>query len=214
VTSSDFYRLLPDSEAVTRWFLASPLDAAGNKVDSRIFTDGNPVNIQLQSSPTAPATVRVYYYGHPFDVQPPLTLPLRRTGDEVDFNFGDHDMVVTPRTFNDELESLVGGAIQRIPVTVEGKEDKYEIVNVCGLLPCVDEARTEYVEKWTADDGRPDRTGTYRTIFGLKIDPAIADGHHIFRIKDWPIVLIASGEVKRLLEDWKITGVGFERVDV
>jgi len=212
MTSKDFYCLIADPEAVTRWFLRSPYDPAGNKIDPRIFTCGNPVDIQLASG--VPSKLRTRYYGNSVEARMPLTVPVGQAGDEVDFNFCAFDMVVTPRVFNKELEALVGKAIQRIPVTVEGKGDKYEILNVCDVVRCVDEKRSEHIMKWTAEDGRPDRTGTYRMIIGLKIDPAAASGHHIFRVYDWEIALIVSGEVKKLLEARKITGLGFQRVDV
>jgi len=212
MTTTNFYRLDAHPEAVTRWFLASPYDPAGSEIDSRIFTCGNPVEIQLASG--VPSRLRTRYYENSVEARMPLTIPVGQAGDEVDFNFCAFDMVVTPRVFNKELEKLVGKAIQRIPVTVEGKGDKYEILNVCDVVRCVDEAKTEYIEKWTAEDGRPDRTGTYRSIGGLKIDPAAARGHHIFRVYDWEIALIVSGEVKKLLEVRKITGLGFQRMDV
>jgi hypothetical protein len=183
-----FYELI--AYGLTRWFLGPPYDPAGNEVDPRIFTDGVPVSVHSS-----------------------LTIPVRELGDKVDFNFCAFDMVVTPRAFNVELEKLVGSAIQRIPVTVEGEGDRFEILNICESVLCLDESRTEHVMKWTADDGRPDKIGKYRMIIGMKIDPAAAEGHHIFRVAGWYLALIVSEEVKRFFEAWNISGLEYRRVD-
>jgi hypothetical protein len=170
--------------------LGPPYDPAGNEVDPRIFTKGAPVS-----------------------VQPPLTIPVRELGDKVDFNFCAFDMVVTPRAFNVELEKLVGSAIQRIPVTVEGEGDRFEILNICESVQCLDELRTGEIIRWTVEDGRPDRIGDYHIIRGLRIDPAAAQGHHIFRVAGWSLALIVSEEVKRFFEAWNISGLEYRQVD-
>jgi hypothetical protein len=189
MTSGGFYRLVADPRAATRWYLKSPVDAAGNELDPRIFTQG----------------VRV-------GPQPQLTLPLRRRGDEVDFNFCDFDMVVVPSVLSAQLDAFVGSAIQRIPVTIEGQSEGFEILNVCDLVQCVDESRS-LLTKWTADDSRPERIGQFRMIAKLKIDRTAASGHHIFRVAGWPIALIVSEDVKKLLESRRVSGLEYQRVD-
>lgn len=189
MTSRGFYRLLADPAATKRWYLGSPLDPRGTEIDPRLFTQGVPVGSQ-----------------------PPLTLPVRRSGDEVGFNFCDFDMVVTLSSLNAKLEALVGPAIQRIPVIVEGQREKFEILNACELVRCVDESRS-LLSKWTVADGRPDKVGQFRMIAKLRIDSAAAGGHKFFRVAGWPIALIASEEVKRLFESNGVSGLKYERVD-
>jgi hypothetical protein len=189
MSSRKFYRLLADPAATSRWYLKSPIDPAGNEVEPRLFTQGVPVGSQ-----------------------PALRLPLRRNGDEVGFNFCDFDMVVTPAEVNDELEVLIGPAIQRIPVMVDAKTAEYEILNVCELVPCFDESRSLFT-KWTDADGRPDKVGQLRMVVKLKIDPSLAESHQLFRIAGWPIALIASQEVKRLFESMNLSGLKYEQVD-
>ncbi|QNM95560.1 imm11 family protein [Chitinimonas koreensis] len=184
----NFYRILADPAATTRWYLKSPTDLHGIEVDPRIFTQGLCVN-SLQ----------------------PLNLPLRRPGYEVDFNFCDFDMVVTPAVINVELERLVGEVIQRIPVQINGSSNKYEILNICNLVQCIDESKSMYT-KWTDSDGRPEKIGEYRMIAKISIDPLAANGHHIFRLSGWPIALIISEEVKSLLETRKVSGIKYEHV--
>jgi len=189
MSSRNFYRLLADPAATSRWYLKSPFDPSGNEVDPRLFTQG----VHVES-------------------QPSLRLPLRRDGDEVDFNFCDFDMVVTPARVNAELEALVGPAIQRIPVMVDSKADEYEILNVCERVSCFDESRSLFT-KWGDADGRPEKVGQLRMVVKLKIDPSLADGHHLFRMADWPVALIASQEVKRFFESRKLSGLKYEQVD-
>ncbi len=183
------FRLLADPNATTRWHLRAPVNAVGNEVDSRLFTQGTAAAPNLQ-----------------------LTIPLRRRGDQVDFNFGDFDMVVTPAALNAELEKLSGLAIQRIPVVIESSDRKFEILNVVDQVRCIDEAHSQFT-RWTAADGRSDRTGEYRMITRLRLDDQAASGHHLFRVAEWPVALIASEQVKALLENRETTGLMFEPVN-
>lgn len=184
-----FYRLLADLAAKSRWYLKSPLDPIGNEVDPRLFTQGHTVSLPLA-----------------------MTLPIRRDGDEIGFNFCDFDMVVTPAVVNADLEKLVGSAIQRIPVTVDSRENEFEILNICKLVSCIDESRSLFT-KWAGADGRPEKVGEFRMIAKLKIDSTIVNGHHIFRVAGWPIALVISEEVKNLFEASQLSGIRYERVD-
>jgi hypothetical protein len=184
----NFYRLVADPAAVSRWYLKSPVDRDGVEIDPRIFRVGSQVDVQI-----------------------PLVLPLRRQGKEVDFNFCDFDMVVTPRELNEAIEALVGGAVQRIPISISGAAGNYEILNVRGLVSCIDEARSDFL-KWTQVDGRPEKTGQYRMFARLRISPQRATGHHIFRLAEWPIALVVSEEMKKLFEFREVSGVAYERI--
>jgi len=184
-----FYRLCADPRAGSRWSLKAPIDREGVEIDSRLFTAG----------------ARLPDMGG-------FRLPVREPGDEVDFNFCDFDMVVTPARVNAALAQLAGAVVQRFPVDVEGSSREYEILNVCDLVPCVDETRT-YVMRWGEADGRPDKVGEYRMLADLRINAEAAAGHHMFRIAGWPIALIVSQETKQLFEQFGVTGVSYQRVD-
>lgn len=188
MTASTFYRLLADPTTASRWHLRALVDPEGREVGARSFTKGL-VAREL----------------------PDLTIPLRREGDEVDFNFGDFDMIVTPATINSELNELMGNKLQRIPVRVRGCGRQFEILNALDLVECIDEVASETM-KWTQADGRLDKVGKYRMITRLRINPAAAQGHHFFRIVGWPIALIASEQVRRLLMAHEISGVKYEAV--
>jgi hypothetical protein len=144
--------------------------------------------------------------------QPALTFPLRRRGEVIDFNFGDFDVVVVPASLGEKLEAVVGSSLQRFPARVESSELPFEVLNVTDLVSCIDEPRSEIL-KWSSEDEYPEKAGEYRMITRLRIDPRAAEGHALFRLAGWPIALIASEQIKQLLESEKTTGLRFERVD-
>ena len=181
-----FYRLRADATAVSRWHLKAPVDSSGREVDPRAFTQGALV-----------------------PCQPPLELPVRRAGDRVDFNLCDFDMVL-PAAANIALQALVGPAIQRFPVTVEGQQ-QFEILNVCNLVQCIDESQSSFT-KWTDSDGRPEKVGQFRMIVHLKIDPVAAKRCDIFRVAGWHMALIVSDKVRQLFESANVSGIEYERV--
>ena len=188
MTSKAFYRLLADPAIENPWFLKSPVDPSGREIDARIFTNGVPV-----------------------PSQPHLQIPVGVHGARVGFNLAAFDMVVLPAAINQELQRLVGSSIQRIPVVID-EDDRFEILNVCELVECLDDSRSG-VQRWTTMDGRPEKVGQYRMVVGLKIDGTLAQGRHIFRVAGWEIGLIVSDDVKRLFEDHDLTGVVYQRVD-
>lgn len=189
MSKAKFYRMVSDPTMPQQWHMRSPLDANGEEVDARIFTTGMAV-----------------------DPLGDLTISPRPKGTQTDFNLGDFDMMVTAAALNDELEKLVGPVIQRIPVRIKGCSRKFEIMNIVGLVKCIDETKSEFA-KWGPDDGRPDKVGQYRRFTRLRIDGAAAAGHHLFRIEEWDIAPIASSSVKALFERLGVTGVKFNPVN-
>jgi hypothetical protein len=178
-----FFHVIADPAATARWFLRAPTTSEGKELDARMFITGDRV-----------------------DVSGPLRIFPRRLGEVVDFNFCDFDMVVTPADVNAELEKRVGSAIQRIPVDVEGSVRRFEILNVCRRIQCLDETRSQTM-KWGEEDGRPDKVGQYRMVLELKIDVSAAAGQGIFRVAEWPMALIISSEIKELFEQRRLSGV-------
>lgn len=183
------FRLLADPRSASRWHLGTPVDAGGLDVDPRLFTQGERVSEQGA-----------------------LRVPLRRPGEVVSFNFADFDMVVTLAAVNARLEELAGSDVQRIPVNVLHRSaDQFEILNVCRVVSCIDESRSEFLQ-WGAADGRPEKVGTYRMITKLVVRPDAASAHDIFRIAEWPIALVVSERVRDLFEEMQVSGVKFQKV--
>lgn len=186
MTPTKFYRVLADPNILTNWFLKAPIFEDGTVIDARLFTKGE-VFIEDKT----------------------LIVPLRRHGKHVDFNLGDFDMVITKKNINEKIFSQFKLKAQRIPVIIEGLKNDFEILNVLDLIACVDEVNSEF-DKWTEMDGRPDKVGKFRMFTHLCIDEKKAEGHHLFRLAEWPIVLVVSNELKVFLEKIEVNGIVFK----
>lgn len=184
----NFYRVVADPAAASRWFLREPEDASGESIDARLFTECRR-----------------------FDVASSLRIQRRRPGFEVAFNFGDFDMPVTDSRLNDSLESLSNGGLQRIPVAIDSAAGNYEILNILDCVPCIDSSASVYT-RWAAVDGRPDKTGQYRMITKLMLDPKRLAGHHVFRATEWSIAIIVSEQARAVIASCSPSGVSFQLV--
>lgn len=183
-----YFRIQADRDAHERWFLRSPINTRGEELDPRAFTRSSI-----------------------FPVQDPLTLPLRRDGRPVDFNFGDFDMPVVKTDIVDKLEDVLDLQLQRIPVHILESVGQFDILNVLDQVDCIDAVKSVYT-RWEANDGRPEKLGEYRMIIDLKIDPKCAHGHHLFRLKGWAIALIVSEQIKQALEALRVSGIEYDPV--
>lgn len=94
---------------------------------------------------------------------------------------------------------------------LETCDEECEILNVVDRVGCIDEPRSQFT-KWTPEDGRLEKTGDYRMVTHLQLNSRLANSHHLFRVTEWPVALIASEQVKSLLEDGT-TGLRFEPVN-
>ena len=182
-----YFDLFDDMYIKNRWFLKTPLAEDGSEIDARTFTEGKPVDVY------------------------PAFLPIRKKGTPLDFTMADHEMPIANARAARIFERLAAEDVQLIPIRVEGQSEEYFIVNATRALACVDETACEEVTFWTKDDFRPDLAGTYRSIIGLRIDPARASGHSLFWVKDW-VQLIASEAIKEAFEKEGIIGAKFTPV--
>jgi hypothetical protein len=183
-----YFDLFDDMYLRGRWFLRSPLRGR-KEVDPRLYTDGQP-----QPDPG------------------PLRIPLRRRGSPMDYTAADSAMPVVSEKAARILRDLAPGDVQLFPITVQGRKEPYYIANVTHACACVDEKRSVDVRRWTKDDFRPDLAGRYKVIGKLIIDPKRTAGHHLFRIKDWEVQLIASEELKDAFERAGVIGAHFTPV--
>lgn len=185
----EYYRVLDDVDRPGRWFLKSPFQPVGpSNINPTMFNRG----------------VRV-------DVRSPLAVSLRRDGTTLGFTFADFDVPIVTQAVGTALSELCGDEVQCIPVSVETVLGDYYVLNATSQIACVDERRSR-TEKWTDADGRPDKVGTYKRIYGLTIDPELARGHKIFRVRGWLVALIVSAEVRELLGMMNISGIRFDSV--
>jgi len=185
-----FFDLSDDVQLRGRWELGVPTDLAGCEVvDPWMFRKGQHV-----ADPGR------------------LSLPVEREGKALDFSLiGFSTPLVHARVAAVFME-LAGSDVQVIPVEIPGHSDRFRILVATRLLECVDDAASERVERWTAEDGRPEKVGQYRDVRGLRIDPARVGDAKVFRPWGWSVALIVSEDLKQALERLGATGTHFVEV--
>lgn len=105
------------------------------------------------------------------------------------------------------VERIAPDEVQFIPVEIEAQES-YFIANVLSSVECLDfeESLLDFKEDAA---GKPIRVkGAVR----LRVLPENAAGHHIFRIKEWPIPLIISQELATAMKTEHMTGFALSPV--
>jgi len=120
-------------------------------------------------------------------------------------------MPVVSAAIAELLLSLAAQDIEVHPAKVEGDGESFAVINVLTCCACLDETRAEY-QKWSVDDGRPDKAGQYRQVSRLLINHEAAENSEIFRIEGWRIALVVSGRVRAALEQIGCSGARFVRV--
>jgi hypothetical protein len=184
-----YFRVLSDNDSFSdRWFLDEPVSADGKRIDAREFRYG------------------VYYQG-PI----PTNVPIQKAGRDVLFTFAAFDMPVIGEKVARAVRKIAFEEAQYFPVQIDSLNLPFEIMNVVVREICVDESRSEIVW-WKANDGRPEKTGKYRMISQLTIDPRRTNDRHIFRVKDWEVALIVSEQIEEAIRGMPDLGVVFESV--
>jgi hypothetical protein len=172
----EFFRVVTDPSAGDAWFPDEPFTSDNLQLDAREFTLGRPY------AGAAPHRLR-------------LAKPGRATG----FTLAAFDMPIVSRELGLAMNELSPLEIQRLPITVDGYGEGWEILNVTSVVPCLDENHS-VIQRWTRQDARPEKVGTYRMVTNLTIDASRATGKDIFRVAGWEIALVVSGRVKRAIE--------------
>lgn len=184
-----FYRVYPDfGQHSDQWFLDDPQTVEGEEIDARDFTEGLPYR-----GPT------------------PFRIPIAQPGKEVAFALGAFDMPVVSTAVAEAIERLAPGEAEFFPIEIAGAKNQYRILNAICRAECLDEARSEFT-MWSAQDNNPEMLGNYKMISTIRLEPARAEGRHIFRLARWPLALLVSETLKREIEDIPDLGVVFESV--
>jgi hypothetical protein len=97
-------------------------------------------------------------------------------------------------------------------VDIQGQPDTFCILVATRLIQCIDDKASEDVEYWTPEDGRPEKAGQYRDVYGMRITPSRVGDARVFRTWGWTVALIVSEELKEALERIGATGVRFKEV--
>ena len=199
-----YFEMVDDVELPGRWFLNGLYDASKRELDSRDVTYGRPLTVQPQ------LRWSLWNDEEVVNVISPLYVAMYREGKPLSFTYTNADMPVVTEDIANVLFQIAAKDFQRFPVQIEGSCERFEIINVTSLVPCLDATRTE-VEWWTVEDCRPDKLGKARMVTRLSIDPDRVGDHHIFRPLEWSVVIV-SDVLKTALESQNVSGVRFREV--
>jgi hypothetical protein len=186
-----YFDLEQDMYVPGAWYPDEPTDSAGQEVDDVWqFTEGRPVHVEGR-----------------------LRIPIDVPGTPLDFSTTavGATPIVHPRVAA-VFEQLAPDDVQLLPMEVEGQSEAYSVLVATRLIQCIDDKASRHVEVWTPEDGRPDRTGEYRNVRGLRIDTSKVGDVKVFRPWGWKLVLIVSEDIKDALERIGATGVKFTEV--
>ncbi|WP_408888747.1 imm11 family protein [Myxococcus faecalis] len=187
-----YFDLSMDEYVKGRWYLDDPTSATGEALeDVWLFSDGRPIAPQGR-----------------------LRVPISRPGIPLDIEFAGTGLapVVSGRVAS-LFREMAPDDVQLFPVEVEGESGPYFILNVAQTVRCIDDAACREVQRYAADDAlHSDRAGEYRSVIGLRIDPAKVGNARVFRLWGWPAALIVDEEIKDALEANGISGGRFDEV--
>ncbi|NMO14256.1 hypothetical protein HPC49_17620 [Pyxidicoccus fallax] len=173
-----------------RWLLGTPTDVQGREVEDPWM----------------------FYRGQRLPDLGPLKLPVTVPGKALDFSRAAFAAPVVHARVAAVFSELAPEEVQTLPVEIEGQSEQFFILVATKLIRCIDENATEEFEKWTPEDGRPEKVGKYRDVWGMRIDASQVGDAKVFRAWGWPIVLIVREEIREALERIGATGTTFEEV--
>lgn len=131
-------------------------------------------------------------------------------GKEMDFTLTNSFIVpIVSDRMKDILSFVEGVRFMRVAIAKDTLR-QYYIMVVDEFVDCFDESQSIFKVFTPGNPIRPDRVGDYHSVIKLMVDPARAEGHDIFRIKKYPIVVIVSERVKQALEAQELTGLCFQ----
>ena len=187
--SPRFFYLSDDVSVPERWDLDTPTDEQGRELDDYLFKKGEPIAIAGR-----------------------LRIPIRAyDGEVLDFTEAGISVPIVSAKAAAIFSELAPNDIQLIPVDVEAHPEPFFILVCTRVVKCIDDAKCSSVEYWQPEDGRPEMTGTYRSVYGMRIDPSKVGDTQVFRPWGW-VGLMVSEKIKQALEHVGATGLHFEHV--
>jgi hypothetical protein len=185
-----YFKLSDDVYVPGRWHLRSPTDSQGRELENPwIFNKGRPI--------PDPGRLRV---------------PVDRPGRPLDFSLTGLAIPIVHVRVASLFTELAPDEVQTFPVEVQGQPDQFCILVATRLIRCIDDAACTEVEVWTPEDGRPEKVGEYRDVYGLRIDASRVGDAKVFRTWGWSIALIVREDIKDALERLGATGTQFKEV--
>ncbi|ATB41399.1 hypothetical protein CYFUS_006865 [Cystobacter fuscus] len=191
MTTIRYFRLTDRKDIPGRWLLSDPIDAKGQPIDDPLhFAQGLPV----------PAGAR-------------YRIAVERPGKALDFSLPSAGVTpIVHKKVATLFTELAPGDVQAIPVDINGQSEPYFILVATRNVRCIDDRACEKVEFWKPEDGEKELVGQYRSVVGLRIDPAKVGGVQVFRPWGWTVALIVSETIKTALERARVSGMAFKEV--
>jgi hypothetical protein len=185
-----YFDLADDVYLPGRWELGHPLDQNGQQLED-------------------PWQFRV---GEPAQLKGQVQIPIKRPGTPLDFSHAAFSIPVVHVRVASLLVELAPDDVQLIPVQIAGQPDQFYILNATRLVQCIDDKASGEIRYWRPEDGRPEKTGQYRAVYGMRINTSQVSDAKVFRTWGWTVALIVSEEIKKALESIGATGTRFKEV--
>lgn len=188
--SRKYFKLSQEVDSPGIWDLGNPTDLGDREVDNPwMFREGQPV--------TQPGRLKI---------------PISRPGRALDFTLAGFSIPVVHLHVASLFTRLAPQDVQLLPVDIPDQSGPFFILVTTRCIRCIDDKASEEVEYWTPGDGRPEKVGHYRDVYGLRVDPSKVGDARVFRTWGWTIALIVSEDLKQALEQIRATGVKFKEV--
>jgi uncharacterized protein DUF1629 len=185
-----YFDLADDVYLPGRWELGHPLDQNGHQLED-------------------PWQFRV---GEPARFKGLLRIPIKKLGTPLGFSHAAFSIPVVHVSVASLLAEMAPNDVEIIPVAIDGQPDQFCILNATHLVSCIDDKASGEVRYWKPEDGRPEKTGQYRAVYRMRIDPSKVGDAKVFRTWGWTVALIVSEEIKEALERMGTTGTRFKEV--
>ncbi|RKG70385.1 imm11 family protein [Corallococcus terminator] len=185
-----FFKLTDDPYISGRWELGHPLDEQGHTLED-------------------PWQFRI---GQRVSTHERIRIPIEIAGKPLDYSHAAFSIPIVHARVASLFTAMAPDDVQLIPVELDTPARQHFILNATRLMKCIDDAASEEVRYWTPEDGLPEKTGTYASVAGMRIDPSKVGDAKVFRTWGWTVALIVSGDLKEALEQADMTGTRFTEV--
>jgi len=184
-----YYRLNPDVGVEGRWFLAEPRLGG-------VIPDGYSI-WNLWDTDPLPDKTKLHY-----DIQDP--------GGSLDITIDGFENMVLSKSAAGQLRKIVGESCSFHPVQISGKSQEFFLLKILKSISCIDFGNS-IVDYFPNNH---EKGGQVRTVYSLAVDvdklselnPAI------FRILDYPSIIVVSDNFKQVVSANKLSGCIFEKV--
>jgi hypothetical protein len=137
----------------------------------------------------------------PFELGEKLMAEIGVDGKRTKVVFSTFGIVYVEQRIGRQIHRLAGKSVQLLPIEIQSVPEPFLVMNVLDEVACLDESRSKFAKWEPGNAERPDKAGEYRSVYELFVDPRLAAGHDVFRIKGWRVALIVSEKIKDIIEE-------------